>query len=532
MQLHPIRPAVDVAAIGVCVVAAGVAFGQVPMLAWGGALLMGIAIARAVTLASVSRIRAAGFEMLWKESTRMRRVGRGQSLELTAEVRNRDSRAARYVELRAVCSPQLSVDITPSFGEVSAGGRLRVTIVVHAPRVGDHGIFGLSLEVRGSPGLFEIPLTFSNPFGIEVLPSPFGAALRSARGGRSRTLADAGRPGPLSGDGQELREIREHQPGDPFKRIAWKASARRGKLLMRDYEREERDVVWLLLDASVELWAGAAGTAPLDLAIDELAAVAQAHLGRGDRVGLAVCAARLLAWVPPTRGPAQSARIARALAIATGTLDSDRSDLDEMDVAARVLEHLRPLAPDEAAGTSLRDLDRLASRSRRIVARAPFAAREVVAPTTRERQLRSYLARFGMDSPPRLEPDRPKTDAIIAAALTKALSERPKASLLFLWSPAPDPANRPLMAEALRARPRRGVELRWVRMRYEPSIPHEGRLGRAIADAVAMRTTIAESHGERVLRQLGVRVERIRPRHIPRTVAAPEPEEPSRELGV
>jgi hypothetical protein len=93
------------------------------------------------------------------------------------------------------------------------------------------------------------------------------------------------------------------------------------------------------------------------------------------------------------------------------------------------------------------------------------------------------------------------------------------------------------MAEALRARPRRGIELRWVRMRYEPSIPHEGRLGRAIADAVAMRTTIAESHGERVLRQLGVRVERIRPRHVPRTAAipetaaTPEPEAPSRELG-
>ena len=62
--------------------------------------------------------------------------------------------------------------------------------------------------------------------------------------------ADAGRPGPLSGDGYELRELRDHQPGDPFKRIAWKASARHGTLLVRDHEREERDVVWLLLDAS------------------------------------------------------------------------------------------------------------------------------------------------------------------------------------------------------------------------------------------------------------------------------------------
>ena len=60
-----------------------------------------------------------------------------------------------------------------------------------------------------------------------------------------------------------LRELREHQPGDPFRRIAWKASARRGVLLVRDFEREERDVIWLVLQASVDLWSGPLGRAPL-----------------------------------------------------------------------------------------------------------------------------------------------------------------------------------------------------------------------------------------------------------------------------
>ena len=35
------------------------------------------------------------------------------------------------------------------------------------------------------------------------------------------------------------------------KRIAWKASARRGQLLVRDFEREERDIVWVILEATV-----------------------------------------------------------------------------------------------------------------------------------------------------------------------------------------------------------------------------------------------------------------------------------------
>ena len=33
---------------------------------------------------------------------------------------------------------------------------------------------------------------------------------------------------------------------------------------VREMQREEREVVWLVVDASVELWAGGKGDAPLD----------------------------------------------------------------------------------------------------------------------------------------------------------------------------------------------------------------------------------------------------------------------------
>ncbi|HMR74145.1 MAG TPA: DUF58 domain-containing protein, partial [Polyangiaceae bacterium] len=221
MQIHPTKTTVDITVAGFAIMAVGLLF-QVPaMVGWGGALIVGLAVARAVTHVSVARIRAAGFEMLWRSEPRVRRLARGESIELEAEVRNRDSRAARYVALRPVCSPNLKVELDPAAGEVPASGRLGVKIRVTAPRVGRHGIFGLSLEVFGAPGLFEVPLTFANPFGLEVLPRAFASRLRSPRGGRSRHSANDGRPGPLSGESLELRELREHQPGDPFKRIAW-----------------------------------------------------------------------------------------------------------------------------------------------------------------------------------------------------------------------------------------------------------------------------------------------------------------------
>ena len=46
-----------------------------------------------------------------------------------------------------------------------------------------------------------------------------------------------------AGSGTELRELRELRPGDPFKSIAWKASARSGKLLVREVESVLADAV-------------------------------------------------------------------------------------------------------------------------------------------------------------------------------------------------------------------------------------------------------------------------------------------------
>ncbi len=65
------------------------------------------------------------------------------------------------------------------------------------------------------------------------------------------------------GDGTEIREIRDIAPGDSFRKIAWKASARRGRLMVREMEVDERDVIWVVVDVAAEGWSGPIGDAPL-----------------------------------------------------------------------------------------------------------------------------------------------------------------------------------------------------------------------------------------------------------------------------
>jgi uncharacterized protein (DUF58 family) len=531
MQLHPTTSGAHLAIASVVVIAVGVLAGEAAIVGWGGAVLLAVAIARAATLVSVARIRAAGFEMLWSGPQRVARTHRGGVVELEAEVRNRDTLAARYVKLRALASPNLEVSIEPEAGEVIAGGRLKVKVKVGCPRIGQHGVHGLALEVHGAPGMFEVPLTFANPFGVEVLPRSLGAYLLTPR----RALAPSGRSGNVRGDGDELRELRELMPGDAFRRIAWKASARRGKLVVREFEREERDVVWIVLDASCELWAGPPGRAPLDALIDQAAALVTRHLGRGDRVGVCVVAATLRAWLPPDTGPAHAQKLTSALLSGAGTHDAERSDLDELDVAVRVIEHLRPLDPQGLADVRRSDLDRLAERAEAMRPRAPFRVRRPVARTPREQTLRRYLASFGVDSPPRADGERKETARELVAAIGRLAKERPRPSLVHVLANGPELEGEASLRDALIRLRRTGAIVSWSLPTFDAALEPPYGLTRRAADpdgsprpdpafgdsagpaalAVRVRTRVAVARQERELRKLGVRVSRLRQVHKP-----------------
>jgi uncharacterized protein (DUF58 family) len=532
VQLHPTPATFHVAVASAAVIALGVAGHAPAAIAFGGAMLLAVAIGRAAALATVTRLRTAGFEMVWNAQKRVVRTSRGGVVRLEAELRNRGSSDARGVNVRAVASSQLEVSVEPSEIDLPAGAKVRLNVTIRAKRVGRWGLHGMALEVRGTPaggeGLYEVPLMFANPFGVEVLPIALHAMIVSPRGGRSRRIAAVGRVAALAGEGDELRELREHVPGDPFRRIAWKASARRRKLIVREMEREERDVVWLILDASVELWAGPPGRAPLDYGVDEIAALATRHLARGDHVGLIVTASRLRTWIPPATGGAHAMRIAAALTSAASMVDSDRCELDELEIAHRVSDHARPLDPRALNDLPKGDLDQLAARAEVLRARAPFAPRIPYARTAREQRLRHYLAAFGVEVPPRAEGERDKSDLAIADALEKLASDKSRPSVIYVWAPVPSKGV-PIGRAVYRLRARH-AEVRWALPPFEESVGGAGdglenpaTVAEAVAAAVRARAVIARERGARTLRKLGARPQAIRRVAFVQTPAEPAP---------
>ena len=63
------------------------------------------------------------------------------------------------------------------------------------------------------------------------------------------------------GTGSELLDLRDYRPGDPPKTIAWKVTARRGRLITKEFESEVPVRCTLFVDASnsVRLAAPASG---------------------------------------------------------------------------------------------------------------------------------------------------------------------------------------------------------------------------------------------------------------------------------
>jgi uncharacterized protein (DUF58 family) len=512
LQLYPTRQTFHVAVAAAGLVTLGTALRLAPVVAFGGAMLVAIAIGRTVALIGVTRLRAAGFEMIWSGKARVHRATHETPLVLECELVNRSHQAVRMTRLHAIASTMLATSVQPTDLDLAPGTRARLEVTVRGLRVGRWGIHGLAVQVCATPlrahGLYEVPLVFASPVGIEVLPRALAAFASSSRGGRARRAPETGRRGRGPGHADEIRELRDHGPGDPLKRVAWKASARRGRLLVREMEREEGDVVWLVVDASIELWAGQPGTAPLDRVADEVASLATRLLRRGERVGLAITASRTRSWIVPKLGAAQGARIAEALLSASSALDVDRSALAEADVARLVVEHARPLESGAPTELARGDLDELAERVDKLRIRAPFVPRVPFAPTPRERSLRLYLSSFGIESPPLASGERTKSESTLVAALEQLAVQKPRPTVVHVWAPAP--LHPGLLAKAMRALRKRHIELRWSLppLDWGPAdgVNREQLAATVAGEAARLRAHAARVRGERTLCRLGVRI--------------------------
>jgi uncharacterized protein (DUF58 family) len=207
------------------------------------------------------------------------------------------------VRLDAATPLELELEITPS-----APGEL-----VLGP---------VSALVSGAGGLLERSFT-STTLALSVRPreEPVRSLPRS-----SRVRVPAGdRLARLRGDGIELAEVRPELPGEHYRRINWRATARRGVTHVTLRHPEQSTDVVLFVDTFSHR--------QMTRVLEVTSAAAAAYLAHRDRVGL-VCFGGVLDWIEAGAGPRQLERIRSRLAATSPFFSYAWKTIDRIPVRA------------------------------------------------------------------------------------------------------------------------------------------------------------------------------------------------------
>jgi len=165
------------------------------------------------------------------------------------------------------------------------------------------------------------------------------------------------------------------------------------------------------------------------------------------------------------------------------------------------------------AALRLEQLESLQTYAEMQRARAPYDAPAPWAPTPPEQSLRRYLACSGISTPPRLGSDRARAMALLIQGLERALTDKPRPSLVYVWS-APPEGPVPPLATSIRKLLRRGISVRWIPAPIDRGVePGPSEVERITAEAVVTRARVARVRGERMLLAMGVRLARKERRH-------------------
>jgi uncharacterized protein (DUF58 family) len=240
-----------------------------------------------------------------------RRVSLNAEAEVTLSVQNNGPRPA-HLRLTDDLPPILSrLDGDVRDLTIRPGHTERATYRVRAARRGDELFGDVHLRVLGPLGLAWRQRRIPREDAVRVQPGV--AELRRYRLlGLHNRLRDAGfRAVRQRGEGGSFESLREYVRGDDPRSMDWKASARRGQMIVRQFQVEKRQNVMIAIDAGRLMTQKIGGQERLDYALTAALLLADVAALHGDLVGLLVFSDRVTQYLPPSK--ASLSRMADAL---------------------------------------------------------------------------------------------------------------------------------------------------------------------------------------------------------------------------
>jgi uncharacterized protein (DUF58 family) len=239
-------------------------------------------------------------------------LGRPMPLQLT--VRQQLNRSTD-IELAPAAPEAIEIDSSIRLVVVPEGGPVAVELHATPRRLGQHAWPSMQARIAGPLGLAWWSRRLDVNYTMKVMPELLrdGARRIGAVGGGVRARS-------ILGAGAEVLQLRDYRAGDPQNLIDWKATARRGQMISRDFTEDQHLDIVIAIDAGRASALRAGALDRLGHYTNLAARFAEHAVAQDDRVGIVLFADQPLATLAPGRGIGTVLRIRQMLAAASSKL--------------------------------------------------------------------------------------------------------------------------------------------------------------------------------------------------------------------
>lgn len=208
---------------------------------------------------------------------------------------------------------QFAADQSVLTGAAASYELLELRYHVRPGQRGDYTFGDLNVRYPSQLRTFTRQVRYPLASSVKVYPNVLEARKFDLLARKGMLLELGLRPQRVLGSGSEFERLREYSTDDEFRRINWKATARRGKPIAAEYETERSQYVISVIDTGRLMRPPIGDLAKLDHVINGALLLSYVALLKGDHVGLLTFADDVRAYLAPKRGKGQFQRMLEAL---------------------------------------------------------------------------------------------------------------------------------------------------------------------------------------------------------------------------
>ena len=282
------------------------AVGFVPLsLSWNRPMLRWVTLTYDLGLIALAIFDATNSKMPARVRIERHFGGRfavGAETEVRVEIANRLTRDISLI-VKDEYPPQMSLSgAREARLDVEAQTTAALVYGLTPPKRGRFEFGLVAVRYLSRYGLVWTQTRVGTPDAVKVYPNMRRAREVELRALGARSFVASRRKSQWRGEGRDFESLRDYVRGDEMRHISWTATARRGKLVTRQYQMERDQTILIALDAGRLMTARIENETKLDSAVHAALALMSAAARAGDNAGLLVFSRRIQAYLPPKRG--------------------------------------------------------------------------------------------------------------------------------------------------------------------------------------------------------------------------------------